>query len=227
MRPVLPLLALCAVLCAACHNDYTPKPTAYLRIDMPEHEYQFVDTLPVSDSGLGAAGVTLPFLFEANRCAELALKRPRQVATVEDYGTMTGTRPVRLKEGRFNEVWLDIMYPRWNGVVFLTYRHLPSPDSLRSQVDESMRLLEQHYSVASGIEEQGYEDAEHRVYGTVYYLGGSRVASTCQFWLTDSSRHFLRGALFLNAVPNNDSLAPVVDYLQTDIEHLVETLRWR
>ena len=53
------------------------------------------------------------------------------------------------------------------------------------------------------------------------------MASTCQFWLTDSSRHFLRGALYLNHTPNNDSLAPVIDYIQTDIEHLVETLRWR
>ncbi|MBR4738466.1 MAG: gliding motility protein GldD, partial [Bacteroidales bacterium] len=79
----------------------------------------------------------------------------------------------------------------------------------------------------SGVEEQGYEDAKNKVYGTVYYLKGTKVASTCQFWLTDSSRHFLRGALYLNITPNNDSLAPVIDYMQADIEHLVETLRWR
>ena len=124
-------------------------------------------------------------------------------------------------------MWLDINYPQWDGVVFLTYRNLRSPDSLRSQVDESLRFLEQHYQVASGIEEQGYEDSEHDVYGTVYYLKGSKVASTCQFWLTDSTHHFLRGALYLNVTPNNDSLAPVIDYIQADIEHLVETLRWR
>ena len=66
-----------------------------------------------------------------------------------------------------------------------------------------------------------------RVYGTTYRLRGSRVASTYQFWVTDSVNHFLRGALYLNKVPNNDSLAPVLEYIQADMDHLIETLRWR
>ena len=215
---IIPLL--CLMLCA-CRNDYTPKPYAYLRIDMPEHNYWLVDTLPNSIDGHTMPSVVLPFLFEANDSASLTLKKPRQVATFMANGTV---KPDRLK---YDEVWLDINYPQWDGVVFLTYHRLQTPDSLRAQVDASTRLLEQHYKVASGIEEQGYEDPEHKVYGTVYYLKGNRVASTCQFWMTDSSRHFLRGALYLNTTPNNDSLAPVIDYIQADIEHLVETLRWR
>ncbi|MBP5527504.1 MAG: hypothetical protein J6X79_03510 [Bacteroidales bacterium] len=179
------------LLCACHHNDYTPKPYAYLRIDMPEHEYGLVDK-------------TLPFTFEANNCIEL----------VE-------------KDAPKGELWIDLQYPQWNGVIFLTYRHLPSPDSLRSQTDESLRYLEQHYQFATGVEEQGYEDKENKVYGTVYYLKGSKVASTCQFWLTDSNSHYLRGALYINVTPNNDSLAPVIDYMQADIEHLVESIRWR
>ena len=187
----LSFLAFACMLLSACHhNDYTPKPYAYLRIDMPEHDYQLVDK-------------TFPFTFEANKIIELAEK-----------------------DAPKGERWIDLMYPQWNGVIFLTYRHLPSPDSLRSQTDESLRYLEQHYQFATGVEEQGYEDKENMVYGTVYYLKGSKVASTCQFWLTDSNSHYLRGALYINVTPNNDSLAPVIDYMQADIEHLVETLRW-
>ena len=215
------IIALAGCLLASCHNDYTPKPQAYLRIDMPQHNYWLVDTLPTSINGQPMPSIVLPFLFEANDSTELTLKKPRQVATFMADGSV---KPDRLK---YDEVWLDINYPQWDGVVFLTYRPLQAPDSLRAQVDESVRLLEQHYKVASGIEEQAYEDPENDVYGTVYYLGGNRVASTCQFWLTDSTRHFLRGALYLNHTPNNDSLAPVIEYIQTDIEHLVETLRWR
>ena len=220
MKRVILLSLICILLCA-CHNDYTPKPYAYLRIDLPEHNYWLVDTLPMSIEGQSMPCIMLPFLFEANDSVELTLKKPRQVYTFKADGSI---KPDRIK---YDEVWLDINYPQWNGVVFLTYRSLRSPDSLRSQVDESLRFLEQHYQVASGIEEQGYEDSEHDVYGTVYYLKGSKVASTCQFWLTDSTHHFLRGALYLNVTPNNDSLAPVIDYIQADIEHLVETLRWR
>lgn len=221
MKRLLIIIAAACCLLTSCHNDYTPKPYAYLRIDLPEHHYWLVDTLPTSIEGQTMPSITLPFLFEANDSTELTLKKPRQVATFMADGSI---KPGRLK---YDEVWLDINYPKWDGVVFLTYRRLPSPDSLRSQVDESMRLLEQHYQITSGVEEQGYEDPKNKVYGTVYYLSGSKVASTCQFWMTDSNSHFLRGALFLNHTPNNDSLAPVLDYIQADIEHLVETLRWR
>lgn len=215
------LIIAAGCLLASCHNDYTPKPHAYLRIDLPEHNYWLVDTLPTSVDGQTMPSVVLPFLFEANDSAELTLKKPRQVATFMADGSV---RPGRNK---YDEVWLDINYPRWNGVVFLTYHRMHGPADLRGEVDSSLRYLEQHYQIATGVEEQGYEDPEHKVYGNVYYLKGSKVASTCQFWLTDSNSHYLRGALYLNVSPNNDSLAPVIDYLQADVEHLVETLRWR
>ena len=221
MKRWLLIIAAAGCLLASCHNDYTPKPHAYLRIDLPEHNYWLVDTLPTSINGHAMPSVVLPFLFEANDSAELTLKKPRQVATFMSDGSV---KPARIK---YNEVWLDINYPRWNGVVFLTYHRMHGPADLRGEVDSSLRYLEQHYQIATGVEEQGYEDPEHKVYGNVYYLKGSKVASTCQFWLTDSNSHYLRGALYLNVTPNNDSLAPVIDYLQADVEHLVETLRWR
>ena len=125
------------------------------------------------------------------------------------------------------EEWIDLVYPQWDGVVYLTYKRLRNAADLRGQIDTSSRMLEKHYQLASGVEEQFYEDAGNRVYGTVYHLKGNKVATTCQFWATDSVHHYLRGALFLNHTPNNDSLAPVLNYIQEDIEHLMETLRWR
>lgn len=211
---------------ASCGNDYTPKPSAYMRIDLPEHSYWLVDTLHNDLFGQAMPGTTLPFIFEANECTELTLKRPRLVCTMEDYDTKRGIKPVYSK-GMFDEVWLDINYPQWDGVVFLTYQRLKSPDDLRGQTDTSLRLLEKHYAFASGIEEQHYVDDNRKVYGTTYHIGGNRVASTYQFWVSDNSTHFLRGAFFLNQTPNNDSLAPIIEYIQADLDHLIETLRWR
>lgn len=223
MRQLLfPLSTLLfTLILAACGGDYTPKPSAYLRIDVPEHSYWLVDTLPMSIEGHTLPGITLPFIFEADTSVELTLKKPRQVCTFNADGSV---KPQRVS---FDEVWLDIKYPQWDGVVFLTYKRLVGPADLRGQIDTSMRFLEKHYQFASGIEEQHYEDPVRHVYGTTYRLGGNRVASTYQFWVSDSSRHFLRGALYLNQTPNNDSLAPVLDFIQTDLDHLIETLRWR
>lgn len=211
------LLLMVFVTFAGCNGngDYAPKPQAYLRIDMPEHTYWHVDSLCIHPGDTLVAGAdtivaiggtckTLPFTFEANECVEL-----------------------REKDAPKGEQWIDLVYPRWDGVVFLTYKRLHGAGDLRGQTDTSSRLLESHYQFASGVEEQRYANDEQRVYGATYLLHGRNVASTYQFWVTDSATHFLRGALYLNQTPNNDSLAPVLTYIQEDIDHLIETLRWR
>ena len=197
------MVVMCCVL-GACHNDYTPKPQAYIRIDMPAHKYARLDTLPGNFEGIRVPGVVLPFTFEINDGVGVALKKNNQ-----------------------REVWVDLNYPEWDGVVFLSYKRLGSMEDLRGQTDTSLRLMESHYQFASGVEEDHFESTEHQVYGTTYRLHGSRVASTYQFWVTDSAHHFLRGARYLNRTPNNDSLAPVLEYIQADLDHLVETLHWR
>lgn len=211
------LLATASLLTlAACGgNDYSPKPQAYLRIDMPEHNYWLVDSLCShpgdtlilgNDTMIAITGSckTFPFTFEANQCVEL-----------------------KEKDAPKGEEWVDINYPQWDGVIFLTYKRLNGPDDLRGQTDTSSRLMEKHYQFASGIDEQAFESDDHTVHAVKWHIKGRNVASTYQFYATDSLHHFLRGALYINCPPNNDSLAPILEYIQTDIDHLIETLRWK
>lgn len=123
--------------------------------------------------------------------------------------------------------WVDIRYPEQNGIVFISYIRLNGPKDLRGQIDTSYELLKQHFDFSSGVDENKYFDPENHVYATTYLLKGNNVASTYQFWATDSMHHFLRGSLYLDCTPNNDSLAPVLDYLQQDLVHLLETLKWK
>jgi gliding motility-associated lipoprotein GldD len=53
------------------------------------------------------------------------------------------------------------------------------------------------------------------------------VPSQYQFFSTDSTTHFLRGALYFNTATQNDSLAPVISYMRDDIIHLLNTLEWK
>lgn len=213
----MPTTVLLFTLASCGGNDYSPKPQAYLRIDLPEQHYWLVDTLRlpkdttiIVDSDTLSFGKqakphkTFPFIFEANECVEL----------IE-------------KDSPKGEVWIDLNYPQWDGVIFLTYKHLHGADDLRGQIDTSSRMLEKHYQFASGIDEQAFESGNHTVHAVKWHLKGKNVASTYQFYATDSIRHFLRGALFINRPPNNDSLAPLLDYMQRDLDHLIETLRWR
>lgn len=208
---LLPLLLL--VSCGG--NDYTPKPKGYMRIDLPEHSYWLVDTLPLADT-LYWGGDTLiaiskdkpfhtfPIIFEANQSAE-----------------------VSEKDAPAGVTWIDIMYPKWNGVIFLTYKHLRKPADLAAEVDTSYQLLSKHFAFSSGVDERQFVNEKEHVYATTYRVSGQNVASTFQFWATDSVSRFLRGSLYIDCVPNNDSLAPVLEYMQQDLVHLVETLKWR
>lgn len=131
------------------------------------------------------------------------------------------------KKSRAREQWFTISYPKYKGYVFLTYKDIRGPKELRAQVDTSYQFVEGHFHYSSGIDENKFMDKAHRLYGTTYHLKGQNVASTYQFWLTDSVSHFLRGALYIDCTPNNDSLAPVLEFIQADMDHLIETVRWR
>ena len=134
---------------------------------------------------------------------------------------------VAMKKDTRQDKWVDITYPHYNGVEFLSYKPLRGPQDLASQIDTSYELLKMHFDHSTGVDESQFYNPSHHVFATTYLLKGSNVASTYQFWVTDSVNHFLRGSLYLDCTPNNDSLAPVLDYLRQDLNHLLETLEWR
>ncbi|MBR3488819.1 MAG: hypothetical protein IKH33_05820 [Bacteroidales bacterium] len=131
------------------------------------------------------------------------------------------------KKAKHGEQWFTLNYPKYKGFVFLTYKHIGGAKELRAQVDTSYQFVEGHFSFTSGIDENKFVDRPHKLYGTTYHLKGQNVASTYQFWVTDSTSHFLRGALYIDCTPNNDSLSPVLTYIQEDMNHLIESVRWR
>ncbi|MFV0267582.1 MAG: gliding motility lipoprotein GldD, partial [Draconibacterium sp.] len=76
------------------------------------------------------------------------------------------------------------------------------------------------------IEEQIFVNNASHVYGTIYRIRGN-AASPMQFFLTDSTQHFLRGAFYIREVPDIDSLRPVIDFLEPDVIRLIETTNWK
>ena len=121
--------------------------------------------------------------------------------------------------------WFDIEYSQFKAKIYFSYK--PIQGNLAEYLEDSRELTNKHITKASGIDETLLIDEKHRVFGTLYTVAGSRAASPLQFYLTDSTNHFLRGALYFNVTPNNDSLAPVIDFLEEDVIHLIETLRWK
>jgi len=128
-------------------------------------------------------------------------------------------------KGGAERCWFNVSYPQFKATLHFSY--LPVNGNLAQYLEDSRTLTNKHISQASNIEESIILKDDTRVYGTLFHVEGSRAASALQFHLTDSTDHFLRGALYFNVTPNNDSLAPVIDFLKDDVLHLIETLEWK
>jgi putative hemolysin len=120
--------------------------------------------------------------------------------------------------------FMDLQFPAFNATIYLTYK--PVQNDLQKLYEDHRSMTMKHIPKANAIDEEAYQDAAHHVYGSRYSIKGS-AASNTQFYLTDSTRHFIRGSLYFYSLPQPDSIAPVLAFINEDIKHLIETFRWK
>ncbi len=127
-------------------------------------------------------------------------------------------------EATENPWWINIDFPTMRGKIYCSYKEI-GKYKLDSLLRHSFRLSDAHSSKASSKEDSLITTANN-VHGMLFELGGN-VATANQFFLTDSTKHFFRGALYFDASPNEDSLNVVNDFLLQDMRHLISTLKWK
>jgi gliding motility-associated lipoprotein GldD len=209
------LLLLLAIVCsfAACNSTYTPKPRGYFKIQLPQHQYQVFDQ------------PGYPYTFEYPAYAKISKDSTYFEAQPE------------------NPYWINIDLPDFNGKIYISYNEIGGRarykvknkngeyvDSIGvNRYDQllngSYTLSYKHSYKASSIEDSVFR-TPNGVDGIFFRIGGN-TATANQFLVSDTVKHFLRGALYFDATPNEDSLRPVNNFLKEDLKHLVNTLRWR
>ena len=122
--------------------------------------------------------------------------------------------------------WLNVYYPQLHANVQITYADLTGKRGLYNKLlEDARKLTNKHEVKASAIDERILQTPTgQRV--AVFELQGD-VPSQFQFYTTDSTRHFFRGALYFRTATANDSLAPVIDYVKKDIVQLLNTLKYK
>ncbi len=120
--------------------------------------------------------------------------------------------------------WVTIDVPANHAQIHISYKKINN--NLEKYIEESRSLAYQHSQKASAIDEQLFLNPSKKVYGTIYNIKGN-AASPMQFYLTDSVRNFLRGALYIKEIPNIDSLQPVIGFLSQDVLQLIKTTEWK
>jgi gliding motility-associated lipoprotein GldD len=124
---------------------------------------------------------------------------------------------------RYEPWWVNLKVPAYQATVYISYKRIQK--NLPALLDDTYNFVYRHVIKANEITETPVLNHEKKVYGFLYEIGGD-VASSVQFYVTDSTRHFLRGSLYFMVTPNSDSLTPSIAFLTADIQHLIQTLEW-
>ena len=206
------VLGMICVSFVACNSTYTSKKRGYYKIDFPERQY-----LSFQQEGY-------PYSFEY----------PAYAKVVKD-STYFDSNPE-------NPYWINIDFPQFGGRIFLSYKIIGGrvvykikqqngtyKDSIGTNifdrlVNDAFLLTNKNESIATSIKDSLLHTS-NGVTG-VYFRVGGNAATARQFFLSDTVRHFFRGSLYFDVTPNSDSLKPVLDFLQADIDHLINTFKW-
>lgn len=210
MKNLCRLLLLVSIF--SCNSPFTPKPRAYFKISFPERSYQAFDR------------PGFPYSFEYP-----------VYATISKDSTL-------FDESGDDAYWINVDFPQFKGRVYLSYKTIGGSGIYKVKTDkgykdsvvrntfdglkdEAFRMTFKHSLKASGIEDSAFR-TPNGISGVYFNVEGN-AATSRQFFLTDSTKHFLRGALYFDTAPNADSLAVVNDFLEKDMTHLINTLKWR
>lgn len=123
--------------------------------------------------------------------------------------------------------WINLNFPAFSAKLHISHKYISSSHPLPQLTEDARTLAFKHIPKSNGIHQILIDDPKNHVYGMVYDIKGLGAASPYQFFLTDSTKNFVRGALYFSVSPNNDSLEPVITFLKTDIQHFIETLQWK
>jgi gliding motility-associated lipoprotein GldD len=129
-------------------------------------------------------------------------------------------RNERLKS---DSCWVNIVFGSFNGKLHVSYKHFENQDSLTQLMEQHYKLTSKHIVKATYIKDSVIDKPNLK--GLIYSVGGN-AASDMQFLLTDTKHKFWRVDFFFNNTPNIDSMRPVIQFVNEDIMHLIETFKF-
>lgn len=185
---------------ASCDNERLPipKPRTYPKVDYPARNYISLD------KDYCAFTFEYPDYMEFERDSLLSNQRAK------------------------HPCWFILQVPRLNGSIHFTYTDIGGTnkeDNLLKIIQDSYTLTEKHNIKATGRTETPFTDVERGLFGITYKVEGD-VASPYHFVVTDSLEHAVWASLYFNSLPNADSLEPITAFVQEDLEHIINTIRW-
>ncbi len=121
--------------------------------------------------------------------------------------------------------WFDILLGSINASIHCSYIPIDDRKHFDELVGDAFRMVTEHNVKADARRDSLFTNP-YGVDGLLFSINGD-VATPIQFFVTDSTQHFMRGSLYFDDKVNADSIAPLLSFVRTDIDHILESFRWR
>ncbi|MBK9211653.1 MAG: hypothetical protein IPO14_01470 [Saprospiraceae bacterium] len=191
------LFYCCLCLIASCSDDYTPKPRIYPKINYPTNR-DFVLSNPKD----------CPFTFYIP-----------QYAHIEKEKYYFDEKPP-------HPCWFNIQYPIFQATLHCSYYTINGLHDFEKLHEDAFRMSNHHQIRADYIEPIPFHNPKNNTSGYIFSIEGA-VASPFQFYLSDSTKHFLKGSLYFNAHINIDSLLPIQEFVKADVLKTLNSFSWQ
>ena len=122
--------------------------------------------------------------------------------------------------------WLNLQFPQFEGTLHLSYEHINSQKEFEQLIEDAHKLSFKHTVKATSIDQGVISYPDWKVYGIYYTIDGN-AASSVQFYLTDSTKNYIRGALYFYTEPRLDSIQPVLNFVKQDVNLMIKSFRWK
>lgn len=141
------------------------------------------------------------------------------------YAKVVKDKPLTKNEPE-NPCWMNVQFADLNAEIFMSYKEMDNKkNSLAQLIKDAETLNSKHVRKADYMEDSIFV-TDNGVLGIYYEVGGD-AASPTQFFLTDSLQHFIWASLYFAETPNEDSIAPVLDFVREDIDRMLNSFKWK
>jgi len=122
--------------------------------------------------------------------------------------------------------WKNLDFPQFNARLHISYFDITPKATFAELTEDARTFVFKHTAKATAIDQSVISSPGRNVHGLLYQIRGN-AASNLQFYLSDSTEHYLRGALYFNEKPNLDSIRLIFEFLRQDIDRMIETFDWK
>lgn len=148
-------------------------------------------------------------------CPILKFEKPKYAKIVKDN--------THKDQNQYHPCWFDLNIEKLQGRIHCSYIPIEHDSIFARLVKESFKVVDHVNRRSNFVEETVLKKNDT---GGVLFTFEGPAASQMQFFLTDTTNHFFKASLYFFSKTNPDSIAPIAEFIQDDMLHMIETFEW-